>query len=47
MENQNTKAGEVQFLYKTKVKALDRPTIKTSIEAFKIFNENYNFEIMS
>lgn len=34
--------AEVSLIYKSKVKASERPKIKCSLDAFKLFNESWN-----
>lgn len=42
----NVRVAEVQVSYKTKIKASDRPQINTSIEVFKVLQENWNYELI-
>ncbi|HUX95774.1 MAG TPA: hypothetical protein VMV47_08580 [Bacteroidales bacterium] len=41
MKTQQTDISEVRLVYRTKVKASDRPQIKCSKDAFEIFMENW------
>ena len=43
---QKYEVAEVQLVYKTKVKASDRPQIKVSVEAYQILKEHWNYEII-
>lgn len=43
---QQTTVSEVQLIYKNKVKASDRIKISCSRDAYKIFIENWNLEII-
>ncbi|TDQ73845.1 JAB domain-containing protein [Sphingobacterium yanglingense] len=38
------KVAEVDLVYKTKVKAIDRPTVKSSIDAAKILKEYWDLD---
>jgi DNA repair protein RadC len=46
MKTQQTTIAEVQLIYKSKVKASDRKKITCSRDAFKIFIENWNSDII-
>ncbi len=46
MENQNMKVAEVQLVYKTTVKASERPKIITSNDAYLVLQEHWNHEII-
>jgi DNA repair protein RadC len=46
MKTQQTTIAEVQLIYKSKVKASDRKKICCSSDAYKIFLENWNPEII-
>jgi DNA repair protein RadC len=46
MKTQQTTIAEVQLIYKSKVKASDRPQVKCSRDAYKIFMENWNPDII-
>ena len=46
MKTQQTKIAEVQLIYKSKVKASDRKKITCSRDAYKIFMENWNPDII-
>ena len=43
---QNLKVAEVQLSYKTTVKASERPQINSSIEVYKVLQENWNYEVI-
>ena len=43
---QNLKVAEVQLSYKTTVKASDRPQINSSIDVYKVLQENWNYEVI-
>jgi len=43
---QKYEVAEVQLVYKTKVKASDRPQIKVSVDAYQILQEHWNYEII-
>ena len=44
METKNMKVAEVQLSYKTTVKASDRPQIRSSVDAYQVLQENWNYE---
>jgi DNA repair protein RadC len=46
MKTQQTTISEVSLIYKSKVKASDRPQVKCSRDAYKIFMENWNPDII-
>jgi DNA repair protein RadC len=46
MKTQQTTIAEVQLIYKSNVKASDRPQVKCSRDAYKIFMENWNPDII-
>jgi DNA repair protein RadC len=46
MKQQQTTIAEVQLIYKSKVKASDRKKITCSRDAYKIFMENWNPDII-
>jgi DNA repair protein RadC len=46
MKTQQTTIAEVQLIYKSKVKASDRKKISCSNDAYQIFLENWNPEII-
>jgi DNA repair protein RadC len=46
MKPQQTTIAEVQLIYKSKVKASDRKKITSSSDAYKIFMENWNPDII-
>ena len=43
---QNLKVAEVQLSYKTTVKASERPQINSSIDVYKVLQENWNYEVI-
>ena len=43
---QNLKVAEVQLSYKTSVKASERPQINSSIDVYKVLQENWNYEVI-
>ena len=46
MKTQQTTISEVSLIYRSKVKASDRPQVKCSRDAYKIFMENWNPDII-
>jgi DNA repair protein RadC len=46
MKTQQTTIAEVQLIYKSKVKASERLQVKCSRDAYKIFMENWNPDII-
>lgn len=44
MKTQQTEISEVQIIYKTKVKASDRPQIKCSKDAYELFMESWDLD---
>ncbi len=42
----NMIVAEVQLIYKSKVKACDRPKITTSADAFRVLQEHWNYEVI-
>ncbi|SKB63936.1 JAB domain-containing protein [Daejeonella lutea] len=46
METKNMKVAEVQISYKTTIKSSERPQINTSIDAYRVLQENWNYEII-
>ena len=46
MDLQNTKVSEVILSYKTTVKASERPQINSSIDVYKVLQENWNYEVI-
>ena len=46
MKTQQTTIAEVQLIYKSKVKASERKKITCSRDAYKIFMENWNLDII-
>jgi DNA repair protein RadC len=46
MKTQQSTIAEVQLIYKSKVKASDRKKITCSRDAYKIFMENWNPDII-
>jgi hypothetical protein len=46
MKTQQTTIAEVQLIYKSKVKASDRKKISCSRDAYKIFMDNWNPDII-
>ncbi len=46
MKTQQTTISEVSLIYKSKVKASDRPQVKCSRDAYSIFMENWNPDII-
>jgi DNA repair protein RadC len=46
MKTQQTTIAEVQLIYKSKVKASDRLQVKCSRDAYNIFMENWNSDII-
>jgi DNA repair protein RadC len=46
MKTQQTTISEVSLFYKSKVKASDRPQVKCSKDAYNIFMENWNPDII-
>lgn len=43
---QNLKVAEVMLSYKTTVKASERPQINSSIDVYKVLQENWNYEVI-
>ncbi|MBK8884014.1 MAG: hypothetical protein IPN67_17050 [Bacteroidales bacterium] len=46
MKTQQTTISEVSLIYRSKVKASDRPQVKCSRDAYNIFMENWNPDII-
>lgn len=46
MKTQQTTIAEVQLIYKSKVKASDRLQVKCSMDAYNIFMDNWNSDII-
>jgi DNA repair protein RadC len=46
MKTQQTTISEVSLIYRSKVKASDRPQVKCSKDAYNIFMENWNSDII-
>jgi DNA repair protein RadC len=46
MKTQQTTISEVSLIYRSKVKASDRPLVKCSRDAYNIFMENWNRDII-
>jgi len=46
METKNMVVAEVQLIYKSKVKASERPKIDKSQDAYLVLQEHWNFEII-
>jgi DNA repair protein RadC len=46
MKAQQTTISEVSLIYRSKVKASDRPQVKCSRDAYEIFMENWNPDII-
>jgi DNA repair protein RadC len=44
MKTQQTEISEVQIIYRTKVKASDRPQIKCSKDAYELFMEAWDLD---
>ena len=44
MKTQQTEISEVQLIYRTKVKASDRPQIKCSKDAYELFKESWDMD---
>ena len=44
MKTQQTNISEVRLVYRTKVKASDRPQVKCSKDAFDIFMESWDLD---
>ena len=44
MKSQQTNISEVRLVYRTKVKASDRPQVKCSKDAFEIFMESWDLD---
>ena len=47
MKTQQTTISEVRLVYRTKVKASDRPQVKCSKDAFDIFMEDWDLDIIN
>jgi len=43
---QNLKVAEVMLSYKTTVKASERPQINSSIDVYRVLQENWNYEVI-
>jgi DNA repair protein RadC len=42
MENLYPKVSEIELIYKSKVKAIDRPTVRSSSDAYHLFLEHWD-----